>query len=128
MKKYYLLYITLFIGSFCFSQEQNTTNNSYVPVSIYTATYKYINNNSPSYASIKKNLNLSNSYKFDTVSFEDINSGRILISSKNFGAKSSKFIYDDYKSYRDENLLKGFLQKHDLTRWNPCNFRQPNVN
>jgi len=33
-----------------------------------------------------------------------------------------------FKSYRDENLLKGFIQKYDITRWHRCNFRQPLLN
>lgn len=126
MKKHSLLLITLFVGSFCFSQ-QKTTNIIYMPVSIYTATF-ITSNNSPSYSSIKKNLNFSTVYKFTTVSFEDIDSGRFLFSKQNLSTKGTEFIYDDYKSYRDEHLLKGFLQKHDLTRWNVCNFRQPNLN
>lgn len=127
MKKYASLLLILFVGSFCFSQ-QKTTNNNFIPVSIYTTSFQVKTVLNPSYSSLKKNLNFKNYYKFSTISFEDIDSGQFLISDKNLTTKSTTFIYDDYKSYRDENLLKDFLQKHDPTRWDPCNFRQPNIN
>jgi hypothetical protein len=127
MKKYASLLLILFVGSFCFSQ-QKTTNNNFIPVSIYTTSFQVKTDLNPSYSSLKKNLNFKNYYKFSTISFEDIDSGQFLISDKNLSAKTTIFIYDDYKSYRDENLLKGFLQKYDPTRWDPCNFRQPKVN
>ena len=127
MKKYASLLLTLFVGSFCFSQ-QKTTNNNFIPVSIYTTSFSVKTDNNPSYASLKKNLNFKKYYKFSTISFEDINSSQFLISDKNFSTKATRFIYDDYKSYRDENLLKGFLQKHDPTRWDRSNFKQPNIN
>ena len=127
MKKYASLLLTLFVGSFCYSQ-QKTTNNNFIPVSRYTTSFSVKTDNAPSYASLKKNLNFKNYYKFSTISFEDIDSRQFLISDKNLSTKATIFIYDDYKSYRDENLLKGFLQKYDPTRWHPCNFRQPNLN
>ena len=127
MKKYASLLLTLFVGSFCFSQ-QKTTNNNFIPVSIYTTSFSVKTDINPAYASLKKNLNFKNYYKFSTISFEDIDSGQFLISDKNLSTKATIYIYDDYKSYRDENLLKGFLQKYDPTRWDPCNFRQPNLN
>ncbi|MFK8058966.1 MAG: hypothetical protein AB8B78_02640 [Polaribacter sp.] len=99
-----------------------------MPVSIYTASFKIKVDETPSYSSINRNLNFKNRYRFTTVSFEDIDSNQFLITDTNLSIKPTSFIYDDYKSYRDENLLKGFLQKHDLTRWNICNFRQPNLN
>ena len=127
MKKYASLLLTLFVGSFCFSQ-QKTTNNNFIPVSIYTTSFSVKTDINPSYASLKKNLNFKNYYKFSTISFEDIDSGQFLISNKNLSTKATIYIYDDYKSYRDENLLKGFFQKYDPTRWDPCNFRQPDIN
>ena len=80
-----------------------------------------------SYASVKKSLNFKKNYSFTTVSFEDIDNGLFLISDTNLSTKATRFIYDDYKSYRDENLLKGFLQKYDLTRWQACQFLVPPV-
>ena len=128
MRKYYFLLITLFVGSFCFSQT-NSTNKKLLPVSIYTSSLNATNSyNSNSFTSIAKRLNFNKYYKFITVSFDDIDNGRFLISDDNLTTKPTIFIYDDYKKYRDENLLKGFLKKHDLTRWEPCNFRQSNVN
>ncbi|WP_405609512.1 hypothetical protein [Polaribacter sp. Asnod1-A03] len=127
MKKYTTLFIILFVGSFCFSQ-QKTTNKSFSPISIYTVDFQSKTNKNPSYSSIKKNLQLKENYKFTTVSFEDIDSGEFNITNTNLTTKSTRFIYDDYKTYRDENLLKGFLQKYDLTRWDPINFKQPKPN
>ncbi|MCG1034780.1 hypothetical protein [Polaribacter sargassicola] len=127
MKKYTTLFIILFVGSYCFSQ-QNTANKSFFPTSIYTINFQVNTNKTPSYSSIKNNLKLKENYKFTTVSFEDIDSGEFNISSNNLTAKSTRFIYDDYKSYRDENLLKGFFKKYDLTRWDPINFKQPKPN
>ncbi|WP_343328705.1 hypothetical protein [Polaribacter staleyi] len=127
MKKYASLLLTLFVGSFCFSQQQ-TTNNNFTPISIYTSSFGVKTNQNPSYSSIKKNLNLKKHYKFTTVSFEEIDANQFFISDKNLSTKATRFIYDDYKSYRDENLLKGFLQKHDPTRWDSCNFKQPAIN
>ena len=119
--------ITLFISSLCFSQNAKTTNTLHTPLSIYTISFNNLLDQF-SYSSVKKNLKFNKKYNFVTVSFEDIDSNRILISDDNISTKATVFIYDDYKSYRDENLLKGFFQKHDLTRWNICNFRQPNIN
>jgi len=125
MKKYAFLLLTLFVGRFCFSQQQ-TTNT--IPISIYTSSFQLKVEDKPTYSSINKSLNLKKKYKFSTISFEDIDNKQFVISSKNLTTKATRFIYDDYKSYRDENLLKGFLQKNDPTRWDPCNFKQPNLN
>ncbi|MCL7752233.1 hypothetical protein [Polaribacter sp. Z022] len=128
MKKFVFLLLTLFVSSFCFSQNAETTNNNFLPISIYTSSFKVNTNNIASYASIKKNLNFPDLYNFASVSFEELDSHKFLIIDNNFGIKPTKFIYDDYKSYRDENLLKGFFQKYDLTRWQPCNIIPPRVN
>ena len=127
MKKCAFLLLTLFVGSFCFSQQQ-ATNNNFIPVSIYTTSFQPTADKTPSYTSINKDLNLKKQYKFSTISFEEIDDNQFVISTENISTKATKFIYDDYKSYRDENLLKGFLQKHDPTRWDPINFKQPNLN
>ncbi|OAD45517.1 hypothetical protein [Polaribacter atrinae] len=127
MKKYNFLLLTLFVGSFCFSQQQ-TTNNNFIPVSIYTSSFQLTADVNPSYTSINKDLNFKKQYKFSTISFEEIDDNQFLISDKNLSTKATRFIYDDYKSYRDEYLLKGFLQKNDPTRWDPINFKQPNLN
>ena len=71
MKIYAFLLLNLFVGSFCFSQ-QKTTNNNFIPVSIYTTSFQVKTNNTPSYSSLKKNLNFKKHYKFSTISFEDI--------------------------------------------------------
>ena len=127
MKKCAFLLLTLFVGSFCFSQQQ-TTNNNFTPVSIYTTSFQLKADNNPTYSSINKDLNFKKKYKFSTVSFEEIDDNQFLISTENLSTKATKFIYDDYKSYRDENLLKGFLYKHDPTRWDPINFKPQKLN
>tara|TARA_B100000767_G_C19684733_1_gene501208 strand:+ start:791 stop:1174 length:384 start_codon:yes stop_codon:yes gene_type:complete len=127
MKKYASLLLILFVGSFCFSQ-QKTTNNNFIPVSIYTTSFLAKKDSNPSYSSINKNLKFKSYYKFTTVSFEEVDSDQFLNSNRNLTKKATRYIYDDYKNYRDEKLLKGFLEKHDPTRWRRCNFRQPNIN
>ena len=97
MRKYYFLLITLFVGSFCFSQT-NSTNKKLLPVSIYTSSLNATNSyNSNSFTSIAKKLNFNKYYKFITVSFDDIDNGRFLISDDNLTTKPTIFIYDDYK-------------------------------
>jgi tRNA splicing ligase len=126
MTKYFFFLLALFVGRFCFSQQQKTTSNKILPISIYTAFFNVQTNNNTSYAAIKKNLKFPKKYNFITIYFEDIDANRFLISDKNFGTNTPKFIFD-YKSYRDENLLKGFLQKYDPTRWSICNFMPQNI-
>jgi len=128
MKKNILLILIIFMCSFCFSQKAKTTHFIKTPVSIYTSLANIGLSHNTFYTTINNKVNFKKEYHFVWVSFEDIDSGRFLISDDNLTTKPTKFIYDDYKSYRDENLLKGFLQKHDLTRWNFCNFRQPHLN
>lgn len=116
-----LFLITLLsFSSLCVGQQLKTTK-TYLPISIYTTTSSIQTLDIFSNQHINKKLNFSK-FTFTFVSFEDIDNGRFLISDTNLSAKATRFIYDDYKSYRDENLLKGFLQKHDLTRWQVCQF------
>lgn len=122
MKKYAYLLFILFVGGFCFSQ-QKTTNSNFIPISIYTTSFLVNKDINPSYASIQKNLKFKSYYKTTTVSYEVVDSEQFLNSSRNIITKTTRFIYDDYKNYRDEKLLKGFLEKHDPTRWRRCNFR-----
>lgn len=127
MKKYNYLLFILFVGGFCFSQ-QKTTNNNFIPISIYTTSFLVNKDNTPSYSSIQKNLKFKSYYKSSTISYEVVDSELFLNSSRNITTKTTRFIYDDYKNYRDEKLLKGFLEKYDPTRWRRCNFRRQNIN
>ncbi len=127
MKKYNYLLFILFVGGFCFSQ-QKTTNNNFIPISIYTTSFLVNKDSTPSYSSIQKNLKFKSYYKSSTVSYEVVDSEQFLNSSRNITTKTTRFIYDDYKNYRDEKLLKGFLEKYDPTRWRRCNFRHQNIN
>jgi hypothetical protein len=122
MKKYAYLLFILFVGGVCFSQ-QKTTNSNFIPISIYTTSFLVNKGSNPSYASIQKNLKFKSYYKTTTISYEVVDSEQFLNSSRNITTKTPRFIYDDYKKYRDEKLLKGFLEMHDPTRWRRCNFR-----
>jgi hypothetical protein len=122
MKKYAYLLFILFVGGVCFSQ-QKTTNSNFIPISIYTTSFLVNKDINPSYSSIQKNLKFKSYYKSGTISYEVVDSEQFLNSSRNINTKTTRFIYDDYKNYRDEKLLKGFLEKHDPTRWRRCNFR-----
>jgi hypothetical protein len=56
----------------------------------------------------------------------DLDTNTFSMNTKNLGRKPSEFIYDDYKRYQDNNLLKGFLLKNDPTRWDLINFKSRN--
>ena len=126
MRKFLVLCILVFSFSFCFAQKQTISLDKNAPISIYTSNFSV--KNIISYTAIKQRLNLKNYYNFVFVSFEDIDSGRFQFSKNNLKFKSSEFIFDDYISYQDDNLLKGFFQKYDLTRWEVCNFIDPRIN
>ena len=85
------------------------------PTSIYTSAYFTPSKNLPS--SLNKRLNLT-SYNFVYLNFNDLDLNLIAIPFRSQGNQPSKLIYDDYKAYRDEYLLKGFLLANDPTRWN----------
>ena len=128
MKKYYFLFLMVVVFDFCFSQTQKETNLTTMPLSIYSYSSLKLKNFNTAYSPIQKSINTKPTYTFITVSSKKIAQHRFLISDGNLINKPSQFIYDDYKSYRDENLLKGFIQKYDITRWRSCNFRQPSLN
>lgn len=86
-----------------------------VPLSIYT--FNSIKTHIHGVFSIKKRLHL-NSYKFVIVNANDLDRNMASIDFSTIGRKPSVFIYDDYKRYQNNNLLKGFLLKNDPTRCN----------
>jgi hypothetical protein len=125
MKNLLLLFI-LFITTLGFSQQKPSVNNTILPASIYT--FKIRDTFTPNYTSVNKNLNFKKTYSFAAVSFEDIDKNRFMVTENNLTNNVTKFIYDDYNSYKDNNLLKGFFEKYDLTRWQPRNFIAPSIN
>ena len=113
MKKCTLIIFLLFtLVSFAQKIENATIK---LPKSIYTLNYFSEDKNG--FSEVNKRLNIT-SYKFAFVSALDIETNRMTINSRNVGIKPSKFIYDDYNSYQNNNLLKGFLVENDPTRWN----------
>jgi hypothetical protein len=119
--KYFLLSI-IFLLSISINAQKKDEISSKKPVSIYTVSH--FSNDKNSFWAVNKKLNLTN-FCFSVVDALDLDFNRFSLNSKNFGKKSSGFIYEDYKRVLDRNLLKGFLLKNDPTRWNlRCN--QPN--
>lgn len=103
------------------AQKRSTPAN--LPVSIYT--YNQFSNSSYSFSNIFKSLNLTN-YSFVFVDQLDIETNTFSINFKDLDKKPSEFIYDDYKRYQNNNLLKGFLVKNDPTKWDRINFKSYN--
>jgi hypothetical protein len=52
------------------------------------------------------------------VNLIDLDINQFSFQFKDIGKNPTAFIYDNYIAYRDENLLKGFLLKHDPINWN----------
>ena len=98
------------------TQAQKTLHNlSKKSKSVYT--FSLFSNDENSFSAINKKLKLSG-FNFVFVDGLELELNRFTINTENFGRHPSKFIYDDYKRYQDRNLLKYFLLKNDLTRWN----------
>lgn len=118
MKYSFSLICCIFLSSFLVNAQENTPKKS-LPTSIY-------------FFNLQKDINgftsLNNRLKLTEISFvltnrEDIDNGRFSVNFSDIGKKPSTFIYDDYKNYQKNNLLKGFFRKHDLTRWTPNELR-----
>lgn len=118
MKTTTLLILFLFCGHLVKAQQKQVVKTSQQK-SIYTLQ---LTQNTNDYTSLNNRLKLTN-FNFVFVNDEDIDNGTFNIAFKNIGKKPSTFIYDDYNNYRDNNLLKGFFRKHDLTRWLPNELR-----
>ena len=115
MKKRLLsLTISLLLSISLCAQKTNTPQQK-VPVSIYT--FNSLDKDVNSISSLNKRLKLT-SYKFIIVKADDIATKVTSINFSAIGKKPSAYIYDDYKKYQNNNLLKGFLLKNDPTRWN----------
>lgn len=109
-----LFTIFLLINLSLFAQK-TTTSTLKKPASIYTVSGLFNANNS--FSAINKKLKLNN-FNFAYLDLNDSDANPYSLRLRNFGKTPTALIYDDYKSYRDENLLKGFLVKNDPTRWN----------
>ena len=106
-----LLFTLLFNGN-GFSQSSVNT-----PKSIYTYLVTPSKN---SFSSLNRKLNLKG-FHFVYVDLLALDVNQFLTYTTYTNTTSNKpslLIYDDYKAYRDENLLKGFRLKYDPTRWN----------
>lgn len=114
MKKTTLSIILAILLNFSLNAQKKASNSKTLPISIYTLNTFSIDYNS--YSLLNKKLNLTN-FKFVFVKAEDLDNNIFSIETNNIGKKPSEFIFDDYKRYQNNNLLKGFFRKHDPTRW-----------
>jgi hypothetical protein len=123
MKTKYLLFTALFLIGFSVSAQSTTSTSTKKPASIYS--FSNVMNNSNSFSAVNKKLRL---LKLDFVIVDqiDIDTRRFSIDVKDIGKTPTAFIYDDYRKYQDENLLKGFLEKNDPSYWN-LQCPQPNL-
>lgn len=95
------------------------------PVSIYTINA--IKGDKNGFYLLNKKLNIGK-FHFVFVNQIDIDTGFASIALRDIGKKPTTLILDDYKSYYDNNFLKGFLLKYDPTRTffhSPSNSVQP---
>lgn len=123
MKK--TIFILLFFSSISIFSQEKELKKSTLPTSIYASAIYF--NDSNSFIDFNKKLNIYNQ-KFLNISYNDIDRGHFIINDNNLSNKADIYIFEDYKGYRDEYLLKGFFEKYDLTRWQPCNFIAPSIN
>jgi hypothetical protein len=123
MKNTYF-FITLFF-LFSFALNAQITSNLVLkkPLSIYTVSNVLSAKNS--FSAINKKLKLNN-FNFVFVDLIDLDTNIFSFNFSDVGKRPSKYIYDDYTKYRDENLLKGFIQKNDPSYWN-LQCPQPNL-
>ena len=114
MKKINFLFVLFLSYTFSLSAQENKKESKNLPLSIYTfVSAKNLN----SFSVINKKLNLSN-FDFVYVNSLDLDYNLFSLDFRNMGKVPSEFIYDDYKRYQNNNLLKGFLRKNDPTRRN----------
>ncbi|AUC86187.1 hypothetical protein CW731_13265 [Polaribacter sp. ALD11] len=115
MKRRTLFLMIVLLVSISFHAQKTELPQQKVPVSIYT--FNSLDKDVNSISSLNKRLNLT-TYKFVTIAANDIENNIASINFSDVGKKPSAYIYDDYKKYQNNNLLKGFLLKNDPTRWN----------
>jgi hypothetical protein len=115
MKTKHFALAFIFLFSISINSQQITKSPSKKPVSIYT--FSNFLNGENSFSAINKKLKLANlNFVFVDEIAMDLN--QFSFDFIDLGKTPTAFIYDDYKRYQDQNLLKGFLLKNDPTRWN----------
>lgn len=123
MKNTYFFIILFFLFSFTLNAQATSKTGLKKPVSIYSVSN--VLNSKNSFSAINKKLKL-NKFNFFFVDLIDLDTNVFSFNFNDAGKRPSKYINDDYTKYRDENLLKGFLEKNDSTRWN-LQCPQPNL-
>lgn len=113
MKNTYFFIILFFLFSFTKNAQATSKTGLKKPVSIYSVSN--VLNSKNSFSAIKKKLNNLN---FVFVDLINLDTNTFSLNFNDLGKNPSAYIYNDNKKYRDENLLKGFLEKNDPTRWN----------
>jgi hypothetical protein len=115
MKTKHFALAFIFLFSISINSQQITKSPSKKPISIYT--FSNFLNDENSFSAINKKLKLANlNFVFVDEIAMDLN--QFSFDFIDLGKTPTAFIYDDYKRYQDQNLLKGFLLKNDPTRWN----------
>lgn len=113
MKTKHLFLVLIFLFSFSTNAQKTNKSTLKKPVSIYT--FSGLFNANHNFSDINKKLKLNN-FNFAYLNLNDSDANPYYLRLRNFGKTPTALIYDDYISYRDENLLKGFLLEHDPTR------------
>ena len=94
--------------------KQRSTAPKEVPLSIYTL-HTFSNTENNSYWNSIQKLNLT-SYRFVYAKQNNLDYNIFSLRFENIGKRPSKFIYNDYRRYQNNNLLKGFLFENEPTR------------
>ncbi|WP_143744253.1 hypothetical protein [Polaribacter tangerinus] len=103
--------LLLFMISFSINAQKR---NAIKPISIYTFSLSQNYYDFP----VIKNIQKLKKIDFVYVNQIDIALNRASFNISDIHKTPSKFIYDDYNSYQNNNFLKDFLVKYDPTRWN----------
>jgi hypothetical protein len=123
MKNPYFFITLFFLLNFALNAQITSKTGLKKPVSIYSVSN--VLNSKNSFSAINKKLKLNN-FNFIFVDLIDLDTNTFSVNFNDLGKNPSAYIYDDNKKYREENLLKGFLEKNDPTRWN-LQCPQPNL-
>jgi hypothetical protein len=123
MKNKHFFLALIFIFSYTINGQNKPTKDSKKPTSIYT--FSSFSKDKNSFSIINKKLKLKN-FQFVYVDLIDLDTNTFSFNFNDISKNPSAYIYDDYLKYRDENLLKGFIEKNDPTRWN-LQCPQPNL-
>jgi len=115
MKKLLLfLPLSLLMSSFFYAQKVVKITNK-APVSIYA--FNSLEKDNFSISLLNKRLQLK-SFNSIIVDIHDVDQKIYPLTFMEIGERTSGYIYDDYKSYQNNNFLKEFLFNNNPTRWN----------